>query len=229
MDNEKKDRKINTNSEAKNFNALHNEEIEKYNNIFIKTLKNARETKSYTQQEAAEKTGVSLSTYRTYERGVNRKDTAFILHSLAKSLDVSADYLVGLSDTPHPEYKEVIASTGLNERAIMQLQKFHDLDKEQGKYQGYIDFVNCFLGNEACTELFFDALMPILRNLYDSLYGEQPSNKMANMATAQLADCITDYMKKVVVPTYGQQYHTGDYTSADTLQYLTDDAALKKK
>lgn len=229
MDNKKSDRRINTNTEAKAFNALHNEEIEKYNNIFIDNLKTAREAKGYTQKEAAEKIGVSLATYRTYERGINRKDTAFILNSLSRALDVSADYLVGRSDKPHPEYDEVIASTGLNERAIKKLQELHKLDGAEGEYDGYMDFVNCFLGNESCTEMFFQALMPILLNLYNALYGEFPSNNMANVLTAQLTNCVANYIKKVVVPTYGQLYHNDNYNSADVVQYLTDDAVFQKK
>lgn len=228
MDSEKKDRKISTSSVA-DYNARHSKEIEECNHTFIDHLKTAREAKGYTQEKAAKELDIQLVTYRKIEQGKNRKDTAFFLNSLTTTLDVSADYLVGLADKPHPEYDEVIASTGLNERAIMQLQKFHELDKLEGEYHGYMDFVNCFLGNEACTEIFFDALMPILINLYDAIYGEYPSNTMANMETAHLANCVTDYIKKVVVPTYGQQYHTRDYTSADTLQYLTDDAVPKKK
>lgn len=228
MDSGKKDRKIST-SNAADYNARHGKEIEDCNIIFINHLKTARKAKGYTQKDMAEKLGYQKETYSKIEQGKVKDKDAHFIYSLADILCVSADYLVGLSDMPHPEYDEVIASTGLNERALKKLQELHKFDGTEGAYQGYMDFVNCFLGNEACTELFFDALMPILRNLYDALYGEQPSNKMANIVTAQLVDCITDYLKKVVVPTYGQQYRTGDYTSADTLQYLTDDAALKKE
>lgn len=228
MNSGKKDREIST-SNAAYYNTRHSKEIEDYNNTFIKHLKTAREAKGYTQEKAAKKLDCSLVTYRKIEQGINRKDTAFFLNSLAKAFGVSADYLVGLSDNPHPEYDEVIASTGLNERALKKLQELHRLDGAGGKYDGYMDFVNCFLGNESCTGMFFQALMPILRELYDSMCGEHPSNSMADIITAKLADCVMDYFKKVVVPTYGQQYYNGNYDSADALQYLTDDAVLRKK
>lgn len=228
MDSGKKDRKIST-SNAADYNARHSKEIEDYNNTFIDHLKTAREAKGYTQEKAAKALDIQLVTYRKIEQGKNRKDVAFFLNSLATAFGVSADYLVGLSESQHPEYDEVIASTGLNERALKMLQRLYALDGAEGEYDGYMDFVNCFLGNESCTEMFFQTLMPILLNLYDAMYGEYPSNSMANTMTARLADCVTDYIKKVVVPTYGQQYHNGNYDSADVLHYLTDDAVYQKK
>lgn len=228
MDSGKKDRKISTSNVA-DYNARHSKEIEDCRNTFIDHLKTAREAKGYTQEKAAKELDIQLVTYRKIEQGTNRKDTAFFLNSLATAFGVSADYLVGLSDKPHPEYDEVIASTGLNERALKKLQELHRLDGAEGEYAGYMDFVNCFLGNESCTEMFFQALMPILRSLYNAMYGEYPSNSMANTMTAELIDHVTDYIKKVVVPTYGQLYHNGNYDSADVLQYLTDDAVHQKK
>lgn len=227
MDSGKKDRKISTSTRA-GYKVRHGKEIEDCNNTFINHLKTAREAKGYTQKKAAKELDCELVTYRKIEQGQNREDIAFFLNSLATVFGVSADYLVGLSDTPHPEYDEVIASTGLNERALKKLQELHRLDGAE-EYSGYMDFVNCFLGNEVCTGMFFQKLMPILRNLYDAIYGEHPSNSMADTMTDRLTDCVTDYIKKVVVPTYGQQYRDGNYDSADVLQYLTDDAVQKKK
>lgn len=228
MNDKKKDRKIST-SNAADYNARHSKEIEDCNHTFIDHLNEARKAKRYTQEQAAKELDYKLVTYRKIEQGQNRKDVAFFLNSLATVFGVSADYLVGLSDKQHPEFDEVIASTGLNERALKKLQELHRLDGAEGEYNGYMDFVNCFLGNEACTGMFFQALMPILRNLYDAVYGEHPSNSMADTMTDRLTDCVTDYIKKVVVPTYGQQYRDGNYDSADVLQYLTDDAVQKKK
>lgn len=228
MDSGKKDRKIST-SNAADYNARHGKEMEDCNNIFIDHLKTAREAKGYTQKDMAEKLGYKKETYSKIEQGKLKDKDAYFIYSLADILGVSADYLIGLSDKPHPEYDEVIASTGLNERALKKLQELHRLDGAEGEYAGYMNFVNCFLGNESCTEMFFQALMPILRSLYNAMYGEYPSNSMANTMTAELIDHVTDYIKKVVVPTYGQLYHNGNYDSADVLQYLTDDAVHQKK
>lgn len=211
------------------YNAKHSAAIEKYNYIFIERLKTAREAKKLTQSETAKKLDISLPTYRKYEQiSGNRNDIAFFIRSLCDTFDVSADYLIGKSETPHPEYDDVIKSTGLNDKAIHQLQTFHALDGGE-RYQGYLDFINCFLGNENCTTLFFDGLLPILRNLNDAMNGHSPSERMTNMLSTQLADHLYDYITKVVVPTYLQKYNTGKYTPADVNQYLTDNAVTDKK
>lgn len=211
------------------YNARHSLEIEKYNLIFTERLKTARELQKLTQAETAKKLDISLPTYRKYEQvSGNRNDIAYFIRSLCDTLDVSADYLIGKFETPHPEYDDVIKSTGLNAKAIHQLQTFHSLDGGE-RYQGYLDFINCFLGNEACTALFFDGLLPLLRDLNDAMNGYPPSERMANMLSAQLVDHLYDYLTKVVIPTYLQKYNTGEYTLADVNQYLTDNTVADKK
>lgn len=212
-----------------NYNARHSAEIEKYNYIFTENLKLAREAKSLTQKQAAEKLDISLPAYRKYEQASgNRNDIAYFIRSLADAFDVSADYLIGKSSTPHPEYNDVIKTTGLNEKAIHQLQELHALDGAE-IYQGNLDFINCFLGNDECTALFFQKLMPLLRNLDEAMNGDYPSERMTSILSVQLSDCIFDYLTKVVIPTYGQLYNTGDYIPADTAQYLTDNAVSNSK
>lgn len=211
------------------YNAKHSEEIEKYNHIFTKRLKTARKKQNITQEKMAKKLDVSLATYRKYEQeGGNRTDTPYYLATLVNTLHVSADYLIGKSDTPHPEYNDIIKNTGLNEKSILQLQKLHALDGGE-IYQGYLDFVNCFLGNESCTSIFFEGLLPILRELNEAMYGNYKSDRLTNIASANLADFVYNYITKVVVPTYSQLYNTGEYTPADVKQYLTDNAVTNKK
>lgn len=210
------------------YNAKHSEEIEKYNRIFIERLKTAREAQNITQGEAAKRLDISLATYRKYEQeGGNRTDTAHYIATLANTFDVSTDYLIGKSPTPHPEYNDVIKTTGLNEKAIHQLQELHALDGAE-IYQGNLDFVNCFLGNGECTALFFQKLMPLLRNLNEAMNGDYPSERMTSILSVQISDCIFDYLTKVVIPTYGQLYNTGDYIPADAEQYLTDNSVANK-
>lgn len=224
----KKDNTRKRNAKA-DYNARHSEEIEQCNRIFIERLKSAREAKQLTQKETAEKLDISLATYRKYEQETgNRSDISYFIGTLANTLDVSADYLIGKSNTPHPEYDDVIKTTGLNDKSIQQLQKLHALDGDE-IHQGYIDFINCFLGNEECTSIFFEGLLPILRNLNDAISGDYPSERMKNLASTELADHLYDYITKVVVPTYSQKYKTGEYTPADVDQYLTSNTMSPKK
>lgn len=216
-------------NEKANYNSKHAAEIAEYNYKFINRLKIARETQGMTQAEAAKKLDISLATYRKYEQASgNRTDTAHYIATLAKTFNVSADYLVGIKNTPHPEYDEVIKTTGLNDKSINQLQTLLSQDGDR-IYHGYLDFINCFLGNGVCTSLFFEGLLPILRELSDSIYGDYKSERLSNIASAQLADYIYDYITKVVVPTFSQLYNTGEYMFPDVEQYLTDTTVKSKK
>lgn len=54
------------------------------------------------QLEIAAAIGVSLRTYQRFEYG-DREPTASSIVALAKFYGVSTDYLLGVSDNPHPE------------------------------------------------------------------------------------------------------------------------------
>jgi transcriptional regulator with XRE-family HTH domain len=231
MDDERDLKKDNTRKRnaKSNYNARHSEEIADYNITFTERLKTAREAQKLTQTEAAEKLDISVATYKKYEQvSGNRNDIAYFIGTLANTFDVSADYLIGKSDTPHPEYNDVIKTTGLNEKSIHQLQQLYKQDGAEIS-QGYLDFINCFLGNDKCTALFFQKLMPLLRNLDESMNGEYPSTRMTSALSVLLTDCIFDYLTKVVIPTYGQLYNTGKYDTPDTERYLTDEAVFNRK
>lgn len=208
------------------YNAKHSEEIDKCRHIFTERLKEARKAKNLTQPDAAKKLDISLPTYRKYEqKSGNRNDTAYFIKSLVDTFDVSADYLIGKSETPHPEYDDVVKKTGLNDNAIQQLQKFHALDGAD-IYQGYLDFINCFLGNDKCTSLFFQLIAPLLRDLEEAM---DTSERMTNILSTQLADYLYDYITKVVVPTYAELYKNGSYTPVDVEKYMPDKAVTNKK
>mgnify|MGYP003303349800 CR=1 FL=1 len=212
-----------------NYNIRHSLEIEEYNRIFTERLKNAREAKKLTQKEAAKKLDVHLPTYRKYEQiSGNRSDIAYFMRSLTDTFDVSADYLIGKSPTPHPEYDDIIKTTGLNAKAICQLQTLYAMDDVE-RYQGYLDFINCFLGNEDCTSVFFEGLQPILRRLNDAMNGTIPSPYMEQVISIELTNYLFNYLVKVVIPTYCQLYNTGDYASVSLENYLFDNAIPDKK
>ena len=60
-------------------------------------LKLLRKQKGVSQKVVAEAIGVTLSAYSNYEQGL-REPNNQILISLCKYYDVSADYLLGLTD-----------------------------------------------------------------------------------------------------------------------------------
>lgn len=67
-------------------------------NKFLGTrIQNAREHKGLSQKEAAELVNVSKSAWSLYE-SENRRPDITTLTVIAKKLEVSIDYLVGLTD-----------------------------------------------------------------------------------------------------------------------------------
>ena len=67
---------------------------------FNENLKAAREKRGMTQKEVADIIGVAKSTYSLYESG-NREPNVQTIKKIADTLNVSADDLLGLDNTPH--------------------------------------------------------------------------------------------------------------------------------
>lgn len=68
-------------------------------------LRQLRDQKGWSQRELARRCKVSDSMIGKYEGGEN-DPTGFILKSLAEQLEVSTDYLLGLTDDPHIQVRE---------------------------------------------------------------------------------------------------------------------------
>ena len=204
-------------TEQADYNARHSEEIDKESKAFKKRIKALRKSNGYTQEEAAKKLDISKHTIQGYEqKNKNRQDAPFFIKQLANLYGVSADYLVGLSETPHPEYEPLKEKLGLNDYAIQQLIELHLLDGDEDEYHGNLDFINCFLGNEECTGLFMQSLTPLLKDVYVA-----PSISDREEAIHQLNRHITEYVKKVVVPTYLELYESRTYTPTSPEEYRT--------
>ena len=64
---------------------------------YIQRLRNLREDNDKTQQQIADYLGTSQTMYARYERGANELPIHHLI-SLCRYYNVSADYLLGLSD-----------------------------------------------------------------------------------------------------------------------------------
>jgi transcriptional regulator with XRE-family HTH domain len=69
--------------------------------IFCERLKSARIAKKLTQAEAANAIGIKRRGYQWYESG-DREPNFEKMKILCEILEVSADYLLGLTDDPSP-------------------------------------------------------------------------------------------------------------------------------
>lgn len=85
--------------------------------VFSKRLKQLRGNKS--QDDVAKDIGISRGALSYYEKGERNPDIN-ILSSIAKYYNVSADYLLGLSDTPtlSVEEKAICDTIGLSQNSV---------------------------------------------------------------------------------------------------------------
>lgn len=84
-------------------------------------LAELRKENGWTLADLAEKLEVTRQTCGNYESGSRRPD-ADIIVQICKRLNVSADYLLGLSNTRKPEYADISQTTGLSQGSIEYLK-----------------------------------------------------------------------------------------------------------
>lgn len=70
------------------------------NTNYIQRMRDLREDSDRTQQNIADYLGTSQTMYARYERGANELPIRHLI-SLCELYDVSADYLLGLSNKRH--------------------------------------------------------------------------------------------------------------------------------
>lgn len=109
-------------------------------------LKEARMVKMFTQQQLAKELNISRVAYGYYEndaREMRQRD----ISTVCKLLDISADYLLGLSDTKKPEYAKIAETTGLTQESINRLNQFVNWES---------DTINDLLAEEPCIFTYTD-------------------------------------------------------------------------
>lgn len=68
---------------------------------YLPNLKAARKLKNLKQKDVCQKLGMKQSQYSRYESGEDEMKVGTLIE-ICKALDVSADFVLGLSDNPTP-------------------------------------------------------------------------------------------------------------------------------
>ena len=213
-------------SRSSEFFIRHEAELRETIPVFVDRLSKHREEEGYTQKTFAKHIGMSFESYKKVERGDYLEKAAFIIKYYSEQLHVSADYLVGLSDEPHPEYNTVINKTGLSTDSIFSLERIGSIDPNS--YDGsdafdYIDLINAFMGNTDCLSVYIQILYPMIRKLID--HTERKDTLDAKFTT-DLCNLYIRYITTVVLP-----YLSGekDVDPAILLGLQKDALSSKKK
>lgn len=95
------------------------------NNILGNRIKETLEKKNKTQSDLCRETGIKRSTISAIITGVRDNPNIDLLVSIAKALDVSIDYLVGLSDESSIDVclKDISKKTGISTMALKNLDE----------------------------------------------------------------------------------------------------------
>ena len=101
--------------------------------MLSENLKTARNNANYTQDDVAKYLNVKRQTYGAYETGKSTPNPDTLI-MLAKFYDVSADYLLGLTDDPTPK-KTLTPDDELNQAISKLTPKGRERTKE------YIDLL----------------------------------------------------------------------------------------
>ena len=76
---------------------------------FGRILKQTLDDRGISQKWLADAAETKEATISRYVNGVNKSSRLDILANIAKALNVSTDYLLGISDVPNPAHSEVTA------------------------------------------------------------------------------------------------------------------------
>lgn len=137
---------------------------------FANRLNKLLEEKKIDQEVFAEDVGIAESTLSNYRTGKRFPDCN-VLAKISKKLNVSTDYLLGLSDLKSSDkyFRIVHSFTGLSDKAIEVLRSEQELDKEARKsnpansiFREGINTVSYLLENE---QKYF-----LLKQLYNFLW-----------------------------------------------------------
>lgn len=138
------------------------------------------------QKEITEKTGISPASITQYKNGTN-VPKGYILENLANYFNVSANYLLGKSDTPTYTFEDINKKTGLSQKAIETLYKLQhnsfdeDINITEEKeisdfYNSQISILNLILEDSEHLLVLLDNMKNYKKN-YEELKQEKTKSK----------------------------------------------------
>lgn len=163
---------------------------------FAEKLKEARLKANLSQADLAEKLGLNLRTYGSYERGERDVSTA-LLRQICQTLNVSSDDLLD-NDKPNAE----ILSAGEN---IYKIPVFSSVSAGFGAYacSDVIDYMHLFIANPAdvpemiCIKVTGDSMYPKIEDGDIIVVRKQDSVDSGSIAVV-LVDGEDGFVKKVI-------------------------------
>ncbi|PEB52489.1 transcriptional regulator [Bacillus sp. AFS098217] len=110
--------------------------------MFNERLKQLRIDKNFTQQELAELTGLTKATISRFE-GNKKTPSRESVTKLSKVLNVTTDYLLGLSEDPelNEEENKIVTEEGKNIMAIIESLPEEERKKAWEQLEMYVNYM----------------------------------------------------------------------------------------
>lgn len=116
--------------------------------LFTERLQGLRQSKGLNQKEFAALLEMLPSAYNKWEKGVNRPDYENLCR-LAKALNTTTDYLLGLDEQPARAQSDVYTLTGLEPRTVDRLRDIWQGRAEPGYIPPAIRVINDLVGRDS--------------------------------------------------------------------------------
>ena len=161
-------------------------------------LKRLRENSRYkSQDDLADAVGIARQTLSNYEKDTRKPDVE-VIKLLAQALNVSVDYLVGLSCVPAPNetVQGIYNKTGLSQDAILRLS----VDKAMG--EDYAWLLSSLIIN--------DSFKKFIQVLDKYLAGDEYIDGCINLSISQLTqydDALDEHLtRKAIYKKIAEEY-----------------------
>jgi transcriptional regulator with XRE-family HTH domain len=118
--------------------------------MFSQRLKMARKTKRLTQSEFASRLGISTPTVSSWERGQSFP-TVGVLVKIARELEVSLDYLVGLVEDPMETFRPVLPAGSIEDVIEILIASARWLSRYEASRASAIDLKELLDRSDAIT------------------------------------------------------------------------------
>lgn len=179
--------------------------MEQTKDIFGKRLFEIRESRGESQQELADSIGITRQSLSRYELG-ERTANIDLLKKVAKHYNISADYLLGLTDnaTVDTNLQAVCDYTGLSENAA---RTFREVILEDSDHKIYGNFKRKDIVSELLESLNFYELIDDLMDI----------REISDDLTTLLAN-LSDYEQKNLCQRLGINYQIFDKVLCEGLE-----------
>ena len=176
-----------------------------------------------TQAEFAEFLGISRPTVGFYESGERIPD-AITLEKIARRCNVSADWLLGLSDNPSVEENNQITqkTLGLSPEAVENLAKVARMRRYPNLSSFHTEFGKQGLGTALNCLLSSEALIGIARSIYEFYDASAKMREVENLTVEDLCQMDTNYADYDCTETF-KNYRLARLDLNESLLAITND------